>query len=582
MNAPSASLDRYQRRCGVFLLCLSMAVLLGLGGRLVQINLVDGPKLVAYAENQQQGESVLPARRGMVLDSKGRVVAATEHLPDVFVDPTRIKDLDEFAAELSPRVNIPAARIAERIRSRTATQYVVIERRVDSITAEAVRAMDNPAVGLTEHPVRSYPLAESMAHVLGWVGRDGHGLEGVELAFDAHLRGKDGRRATIRDARRRTLRNAEDEVIAPVDGGHVVLTIDAEIQRITEEALAESVEQVEADNGLAVVMSPKTGDILAMACYPTFDPNNAAKAKPEHRRNRTITDPVEPGSAFKPVIVAGALEGGFISRTQQFDCMMGTRVMPGRVIKDVSAHGMMDVLGIITHSSNVGMSFIAERMGNPALHATIRRFHFGQKLGFECPGEADGLVRPLKRWGSMSTASVGMGYEITVTPLQLATAFSAIVGEGVMPKPRVIKRLLNADGSPAREEPPVQLLGRVVDAETARYISRELMVSVVENGSGKGAKLDHYQVLGKTGTTKLLGEGTKLYEPGAYQGTFVGAAPMGREELVALVMIRRPNAKIAYYGSAVAAPVVGKILGQSLPYLGVTPDHPTVASVLPH
>jgi len=580
MNRTPGSLDRYQRRSGVVLLSISMTVLLGLGGRLAQINVVDRQRLVDYAERQQQGEAVLPARRGMVLDSKGRVVAATEHLPDVYVDPTRIKNVEELAAELSPRINIPASRIVERIRSRTATQYVIIERRVDSITAEAVRAMKNPAVGLTEHPVRSYPLSESLSHVLGWVGRDGHGLEGIELAFDTHLRGKDGHRSTIRDARRRALKNAEGEVVAPVDGGHVVLTIDAEIQRITEDALAESVDHVEAENGLAIVMSPKTGDILAMACYPTFDPNNVTVSKPEDRRNRAITDPVEPGSTFKPVIVSGALDGGFINKTQKFDCMLGTRPMPGRVIKDVTSHGLMDVLGIVTYSSNVGMSFIAEKMGNPALHATIRRFHFGEKLGIECPGEADGLVRPLKKWGSMSTASVAMGYEITVTPLQLATAFSAIVNEGVMVKPRIVKRLLNADGSVARDEAPPRILGQPVDAETAKFLAREAMVSVVENSSGRAAQLDHYQVLGKTGTTKLMSKGAKVYESGAYQGAFVGAAPVGREELVALVMIRRPNAKIAYYGSAVAAPVVGKILGQSLPYVGVLPD-PQLASTGP-
>jgi len=578
MTAPQGSLDRYQRRCGVVLLALSMTLLLGLGGRLVQINLVDHDRLVAYADRQQQGESLLPARRGMVLDTKGRVVAATEHLPDVFVDPSRVENLDAFAAELSPRVNLPVSRIVEKIRGRSASQYVVIERRVDSITADAVRAMKHPAVGLTEHPVRSYPLAESMAHVLGWVGRDGHGLEGVELAFDKHLRGKDGKRATIRDARRRALRNAEDEVVAPIDGGHVVLTIDAEIQRIAEQALAETVEKVEAENGLAVVMSPRTGDILAMTCYPTFDPNNVAASDAEHRRNRAITDPVEPGSTFKPVIVSGALEGHHITPTEMFDCGMGKRVLPGRVITDVSRHGMLNVAGVITYSSNVGMSHIAEKMGNPALHATIRRFHFGERLGFESPGEARGLVRPLKRWGRMSTASVGMGYEIEVTPLQLITAFSAIVNEGTMLKPRIIKQLLSADGSVIRDEQPPIIMDQVVDPQIARYISRELMRSVVVNGSGKGAALEHYQVEGKTGTTKLMYKDRPLYEPGAYQGAFVGAAPLGREELVVLVMIRRPNPKIAYYGSAVAAPVVGKILGQSLPYLGVPPDEQMAAS----
>ncbi len=564
--------DRYQRRCGVFLLCGVMVVLLGLGGRLVHIHAVLRDRLLAIAENQRESESVIAARRGLILDARGRVVAATEQMPDVFVDPARVEDVDAVARELSPRVNLPAAKIAERIRARPGSQFVVIESQVDAITAEAVRAMKRPGLGLSERPVRTYPLVESMAHVLGWVGRDGGGLEGIELGFDAHLRGKDGKRSTIRDARRRALRRDDDKLVPPTDGGHVVLTLDAEIQRVTETALAQSVERVEAEDGLAIVMSPQSGEILAMACYPSFDPNDVGAAPPERRRNRAITDPVEPGSTFKPVIVCGALEGSFINTAQLIDCHMGTRSIGSRIITDVSPRGMLDIKGIVTHSSNIGMSLVAERMGNPALYSTIKRFHFGSRTGIDCPGEAAGMVFPLKNWNRMSTASVAMGYEILVTPLQLLTAFAAIINDGVMVKPRVVKALLGPTGEVVRDFQSVQPIGRVVDPQVARYVANELLVSVVEHGSGRGAKLDHYRVMGKTGTAKLLGRESRLYEQGAYQGAFVGAAPVGRPELVVLVMIRRPNPKIAYYGSAVAAPVAGEILGQALPYLGVPAD----------
>jgi cell division protein FtsI/penicillin-binding protein 2 len=549
-----------------------MVLLLGLGGRLVHINAALGDRLLAIAENQRQGDSILPARRGLILDARGRVLAATEQTPDVFVDPARVEDVDALALQLSPRINLPAAKIAEKIRRRSTSRFVVIESRVDAITAEAVRGMKHPAVGLSDRPERTYPLGQSMAHVLGWVGNDGAGLEGIELGFDAHLRGTAGRRSTIRDARRRVLWRDDQSLIEPIDGGHVVLTLDAEIQRITEAALAQSVERVEAENGVAIVMSPKSGEILAMACYPSFDPNRASTFAADLRRNRAITDPVEPGSTFKPVIVCGALEGSYVSTTQLIDCHMGTRAIGSRVITDVRPHGMMDIKGVITHSSNIGMSVVAERMGNPALHATIRRFHFGNKTGIECPGEADGIVFPLKKWTQLSTASVGMGYEVLVTPLQLLTAFAAIVNDGVMVRPTVIKKLLAPNGELVEDRESTHKIGQVVSPEVARYVANELLVSVVENGSGKGAKLDHYRVLGKTGTAKLMYRDRKLYEPGAYQGAFVGAAPVGQPELLALVMIRRPNPKIAYYGSAVAAPVVGEILGQSLPYLGVPGD----------
>jgi len=581
MSSPPSLIDQFQRRSGVVLLLCAVVLLLGLGGRLVYINTTLRDRLLSVAERQQQGGATMPARRGMVLDARGRVLAATEQHPDVFVDPARVEDVDEFANRLSPRVNMPAAKIAEKIRRRPQSRFVVIASGVDDITAEAVQAMHDPAVNLDERSVRTYPLGESIAHVLGWVGRDGAGLEGIEAAFDSHLRGKDGWRGTIHDARRRALRPSDEEMIPPSDGGHVVLTIDAEIQRITEQALAESVKRVEAENGLAIVMSPQTGEILAMACYPTFDPNAPGSVSTDVRRNRAVTDPVEPGSTFKPFIVCGALDGSHISATELIDCHMGTRTIGSRTITDVKPHGMMDVKGIITHSSNIGMSMIADRMGNPALHNTIRRFGFGTKTGIECPGEDDGRVYPLKRWSKLSTASVAMGYEVLVSPLQLINGFATIINDGVMLRPRIVKRLLGPGGETVGDSESPQIAGRVVSSRIARYVTEELLVSVVENGSGRGAKLEHYRVLGKTGTTKLISRNGKEYEPGAYLGTFVGAAPVARPALVAMVMIRRPNPRVAYYGSAVAAPAVGEILGQALPYLGVPPDNDSMAVAIP-
>jgi len=224
---------------------------------------------------------------------------------------------------------------------------------------------------------------------------------------------------------------------------------------------------------------------------------------------------------------------------------------------------------------------IADRMGNPALHATMRRFGFGSKTGVECPGEAEGRVLPLKSWSKLSTASVGMGYEVLISPLQLINGFATIINDGVMLRPRIIKRLLGPGGETARDSESPQIVGRVVSSRIARYVTDELLVSVVENGSGRGAKLEHYRVLGKTGTTKLMYRDGKIYEPGAYLGTFVGAAPVERPALVAMVMIRRPNPRLAYYGSAVAAPAVGEILGQALPYLGVPSDNESFAAAAP-
>lgn len=572
MFFPAAATDQRQRRLGAVVLAGLIVVLLALGGRIVYINTALRPRLLAIAHRQQRGSSVIPARRGAILDARHRVVAVSRSRPDVFVDPARVKDVDELARELSARVNVSGQVIADRINGWAGSRYVVIATEVDAVTADAIRAMGSPAVGLTDRVVRTYPLGDSMAHVLGFVGRDGHGLEGIELAWDRHLAGRDGRRASIRDARRRAMgkppekHGAEKE---PVDGGDVILTIDAEIQRITELAVARAVGAFEAESGVGIVMSPKTGDVLAMACVPAFDLNEAASVPPEVRRNRAVTDPTEPGSTFKPFITCGALEGGFVTTTERIDCHMGEYRIGGRVVTDTRAHGTMDLAGIITRSSNIGMSIIGQRMGNGVLYETIRRFGFGERTGIDYPGEASGLVYPLGDWTSYSAVSVSFGYEVAVTPLQLATAFCAIVNDGILLKPRLVRALLGPDGEVAASFDSPQIVRRAVASDVARYVSQELLVSVVENGSGHRAQLGPHRVLGKTGTAKLSYTDRGGYEPGAYLSTFIGASPASDPELVALVMVRRPDAKLGYYGGTVSAPAVGEILSATLAYLDV-------------
>ena len=317
-----------------------------------------------------------------------------------------------------------------------------------------------------------------------------------------------------------------------------------------------------------------------MACAPAFDANRAGNVPPNVRRNRAITDPTEPGSAFKPVIVSGALDGQFVSSTELIDCGSGKKHFGRRILTDTKAGGMLDLKGIITKSSNIGMGIIAERMGNEILRETIRRFGFGERSGVDCPGEDAGLVHPLRNWTRMSAASVGMGYEVGVTPLQLANAFATIANGGVLLRPRMVSRLLGPDGSIVRSFDDPEIIRRAVSSETARYVAQELLVSVVENGGGRKARIGPYRVLGKTGTAKLPYPNRPGYEPGEYLGTFVGAAPAHDPEIVVLVMIRRPNAALGYYGSKVAAPAVGEIIASTLAYLGVEPE-PYTASTGP-
>lgn len=563
---------RRHATAGAFCLSLILIALLGLGVRLYFINTTMGPSLIAMANQQHIGATVIPSRRGRILDRRGRVVATTRSMADVFIDGARVDDLDAVAGPLGARLNQEPAAIVERVRRRPQSRYIVLARRVDRVTADAVKALKHPGIGVTQQPVRVYPLGSSMAHVVGFVGRDHHGLEGMELQFDKHLSGEDGRIGTLHDARRRALWRRNEDYKPPTDGGDVYLTIDAEVQRFTEEALRDSVAEFEAESGVVVVMIPHTGEVLAMASYPTFDPNAVSDSQLDHRRNRVLTDSAEPGSTFKPFIACGALHHGVITTSEKFNCHNGRYYIGGRVVQDTRPSGYLDLTGIITRSSNIGMAQIGKRMGDALLHDTMLRFGFGARTGIECPGESSGLVYALARWSSMSGTSVSFGYEVNVTPLQLITAFSAILNDGVLLRPHILRRLTAPDGSTLAVTTTPDPVGQVIAPEVARFMRDEALVSVVENGSCRTVLSGDYSFLGKTGTAKLLYADRPHYEPGAYASTFIGAAPASNPQVAAVMIVRRPNPRIGYYGSKVCAPAVGEIITSTLRYLGVPPD----------
>ncbi|MHC5111425.1 MAG: peptidoglycan D,D-transpeptidase FtsI family protein [Planctomycetota bacterium] len=569
----------WRRHSSTAMMMILMLALPVLAVRLVYINTIKSDELLTLARRQQESHSVIPARRGRILDRRNRCLATTRYAPDVFIDPTMIGDnIGDVAGALAARLNLDKHEILAEIVKHPESHYIVLARRVDEVTAEAVRDLKCRGVGLTNREQRTYPLEDSMAHVLGFVGTDGHGLEGIELQFDSHLAGFDGRLSSIRDARRRALYQDADRHRAPVDGGDVVLTTDAVIQRIVEKAVAEQVTKHSAERGLGIVMVPRTGEILAMACVPTFDANSAAKIPAQTRRNRVITDPVEPGSTFKPFIAGGALAAEKIDITEEFDCHQGSFRIGRRVIKDTHSYGKLDITGVITKSSNIAMAQIGERMGNPLLHQTMRSFGFGERTGISLPGESSGVVYPLRKWDSFSTASVTFGYEVGITPLQLITGFCALLNDGVLIKPRIVAELHSYTGKVIRRFDAVEEKGETVPPEVARFLTHTAMRSVVANGTvGKHMK-GGYSVLGKTGTAKLLKPDRTGYQEGSYLGTFMGAAPLDDPRIAVVVMIRRPDPTTGYYGGIVAAPAVGRIIASTLEYLEVVPDKQLVST----
>ena len=415
-----------------------------------------------------------------------------------------------------------------------------------------------------KEPKRRYPNGQLAAHVLGFVDTDEAGLAGVELYQNASLRGEAGRVYLEGDARRRAYESVEAEARPPQS---VVLTIDQTVQFLAERALQAAVERARAKSGTAVVLDPRTGEILALANAPTFDPNAPADAPAEVRRNDALQNIYEPGSTFKAVAFSAAIEEGLARPDEKIDCQMGSITVAGRVVHDHTAFGTLTLTEALAKSSNVAAIKLGLRVGDERMYDYITRFGFGARTGVELPGETAGLVRNVTRWQPSSMGSIAMGQEVGVTPLQMAAAFAALANDGVRVAPHLVREVRNADGSVARRAEPES--HRVVSAETARTV-RAMLESVTLKGTAKSAQLDGYTAAGKTGTAQKIDPKTRTYSATKHVASFVGFAPVESPSVVIIVVIDEPQG--AYHGGDVAAPVFKEIAENVLPYLNVAPD----------
>lgn len=553
-----------QRRAGAFFAALALMLAL-LAARLVQINTTMAPKLRLLAARQRTSHIEIPARRGHIFDRRGRVLAGSRMRPSIYADPSLVEDPTSTATSIGEVLGVEPGIIENEIRSSSAPRFCWLARRIEPVEAEVVLRLKLPGIGSTDEFARDWPMGSLAAHVIGFTSRDGRGLAGVERVLDAHLRAHDGSQRIIRDAGRNVL-GSVGPVDAPIDGGHVLLTIDAVIQEIVEHQLSEGLNRFEAESAVAIVMRPATGEVLAMACAPTFDPASPTQVEFGWTRNRALTDPVEPGSVFKPFIMAKAMEGGFVERDEEFDCHLGEHAFGNRIIHDTSKQSILTPTGILVYSSNIGMGQIGERMGNARLRGALTAFGFGESTQIGLPGESKGLIPELRRWTRYSTTSVPMGQEIAVTPMQLITAFSAIVNDGVLLRPRIIKAHLGADGSVIRKFDKPEIVRRAVDSDVAHYLTSEALPAVIARHSPH-LDPEPFRMLGKTGTAQVPFVDRRGYEPGAYLSSFIGAAPVDDPQIAMLVMIRKPNPVIGYYGSKVAGPIGRDIARAVLDYL---------------
>ncbi|MBM4065847.1 MAG: penicillin-binding protein 2 [Planctomycetes bacterium] len=552
---------------GVFLIMVFIALAVRIG----RIQLVDHEKYIKLAKAQQCKKIELPARRGSILDRNGIKLAESLQVGSVYVDPAEIEDISTVVYQLSRLLKLNSSKLLKQLNRDK--RFVWIKRKVSDEELNAVAKLSLKGVYIKYEYHRFYPNQQLASHILGFTDVDEKGLEGAELAFDSVLSGVPGYKLINRDALQRQIITPDAEEQMPKHGDNVLLTIDANIQRFTEEELEIAYKKWTPTSATAIVMDPMTGEVLAMCNYPTYDPNHFKKCLPGSRRNLAITDCYEPGSIMKPIVISGIFDEGLVKPDDVLFCNNGACEIEGRILHDThGGHGNLTVSEIVVYSSNIGMAKLGMLMGNEKMYRYLEQFNFGEKTGIELPGEIGGIFRPLKQWSrKYSLISLSIGHEIAVTPLQFITAFCSIPNGGLLLEPTIIKSTINNDGTTKEEFQSPQPVRRVINSNIARDLMNPILMKVVTEGTGKNANLLEYDVAGKTGTSqKAHGEGGR-YSHEKYVGSFVAYAPAENPRICVLVMINEPQ-NGAYYGGTVAAPVVGEIIKRSLLYLGVEPS----------
>lgn len=537
--------------------------------QLVQLTWIRQPALQQVAEKQHHLTVVIPPLRGAILDRKGRELATNLKLPSVYAVP-RVLDADmrqKLAASLAEALNLKKDFVLERL-SRDKS-FVWLKRKVSADEATKVKAIGHPALGIIEEYRRFYPQGDLLSQVLGFSNIDNKGIEGIELSLNKDLQGREGRRFTRRDALGREIRAFDVKSIPAQNGNKVVLTIDQYLQYLTERSLEAAYKQWKAKGAMAIIMNPKTGEILAMANRPGFDPNHYEKSNSESRRNRAVTDMYEPGSVFKIVASSGVLNENLATVDKIFFCENGKYRYGSRTLRDVHGYGNLTLSEVIVKSSNIGTVKMAALMKPEVFQRYIQNYGFGKSAGIDIQGEAPGFTRPPSQWSNTSPYNIPMGHEIMVTALQMVRAFAVVANGGELMKPYIVSRVEDSHGIVLRENKPFAVK-RVIRPEVAAEM-REMLVKVVNEGTGKTARIEGIPVGGKTGTAQKVLPGGRGYSHDSYISSFIGFAPADDAQLVMAVVLDDPRGK--YYGGTVAGPVFKDVIEAGLLYMGYIPEN---------
>ncbi|OGX38066.1 MAG: hypothetical protein A3D87_02650 [Omnitrophica WOR_2 bacterium RIFCSPHIGHO2_02_FULL_50_17] len=550
---------KYALRFSLIFLVL-IACLLVFSVRLIWIQVFWADHLARLAQKQHRHLVELEPVRGAIYDRKMRPLAFNVPVYSLFANPKMmtISDKQQAVRQLSILLSMDPHVLEEDLgRDR---YFVWLKRKLSPELAEKIKQMQIKGLGFRKESRRSYPAAHLAAHVIGFAGIDNEGLEGLELFYNKELKGKPGYMRILRDAHQREL-IIDDAFVPPHDGLHLVLTIDETVQYIAEQALEKAYQKYQAQSASIIVMDTRTGEILALANRPTYNLENYAAASPLSRTNRAMSYVYEPGSVFKVVTAVAALEEGRFSEKDKIFCENGRYKIANNILTDHHPYGMLTFNQVFGFSSNIGVAKIAQRLGPDIIYKYGRRLRFGIKTGMDLQGEVSGWLKAPSLWSKTTIGAIPIGYEVTVTPLQLVCMMTAIANKGVYLRPFVVKYIKNSGDQIIKSFEP-QTVDRVVSEETARRVT-EILKGVVEEGTGQHARIQGVEVAGKTGTARKVIQGS--YSEGKYYATFAGFAPADNPRVAVIVVVDEPHP--SYFGGTVAAPVFKEVVENALKYL---------------
>ncbi len=550
----------------IFLSCLLGFCFVLILGRMFQLQVLKKEQLYKLAAQQQHAHVPLVPKRGTIYDSRGNELAVSIEVDSVYADARKVVEVEKTAKELSSILQIDRGELKQKLKSHRSFEW--IQRKISPKEVEQIKALQLPGIAFLKENRRFYPNAHLAAHLVGFVGLDSKGLEGIEYQYDALLNGQNQVWTAARDALGREIAMGKGPFEKEDPYRNIVLTIDKPLQHITETELSRGVEKWGAKGGMAIAIDPWSGKILAMASFPTFNPNQFMQYRSKSWRNRALSDIFEPGSLFKAFLAAAALEEQVVRPSDSFYCENGSYKVYDRTIHDISKYGHLTFQQIIKFSSNIGASKVGEKMGKERFYRYISAFGFGEKTRVGLPGEGNGMVRHPRYWSPVALDTISFGQGISVTAIQMATALSAIANGGFLMKPYVVEKITSEKGEVVQSFKP-ETVRKVISEETARRVRMLLKATTEKGGTGEGAVPAGYEVAGKTGTAQKVDSLLGGYSEDRYVSGFMGFAPADAPRLVLIVIVDEPQGN--GYGGVVAAPIFKTIMEKALPALNVIP-----------